>query len=157
MCGARGTIHVTEHDPATGWHTLHWYCSRHRQAARRVENQLAAQNEAAPEPIPNRGGLLACYFKADWEAVYRWAVGSWWTPPSYGISADDWPTPGRDPLPGHTRLRLVLPIGDGGLDDGGTSGGTHRRGRPTTRLAWSPTGCSSGTTEASAPGTSSTA
>lgn len=113
LCGAHGTIHVAEKDPQTGWHILRWYCSRHRAEADRVTGQLRAQNDAAPSPIPNRGGLLPAYFKADWTKVYRWARDSVsWEPPSWGICADDWPVPGQDAMPHRSRLRLVL----GGAD-----------------------------------------
>ncbi|MFB7763584.1 hypothetical protein [Streptomyces xiamenensis] len=109
VCGTSATLHVTERDPATGWHTLHSYCTRHRAEAQRVEHQLAQQNAAAPEPVPNRGGLLPAHFKADWQQVYRWATASpRWTPPSWGISADEWPTPGQTPPPiARQRLRLI--------------------------------------------------
>lgn len=109
VCGAHGTLHVTERDPRTGWHILHWFCSRHRDQAARVRDQVAEQNEAAPEPIPNAGGLLPSYFQADWVKVYRWALGNpLWEPPSWGICADDWPVPGQDPIPSRSRLRLIV-------------------------------------------------
>lgn len=91
VCGAQSHHRVLEKDPRTGWITAHWFCKRHKEHADRVVEQVREQNEQAPEPIPNRGGLLACYFKADWEKVYaHYSRG--WTAPSYGLCADDWPT-----------------------------------------------------------------
>jgi hypothetical protein len=111
-CGATGHTLVVEKDPCTGWLIAHWFCRRHLDHARRVEQQVAAQNERAPEPLPNRGGLLASYFKADFETLYRKHC-DFWTPPTYGVSADDWPVPGVDQVPVKPRLRLVL-TGTGG-------------------------------------------
>lgn len=91
VCGANSHCLVQEKDPRTGWVTAHWFCKRHKEHADRVTEQVRAQNEQAPEPIPNTGGLLPCYFKADWEKVYR-HYRPRWTPPSYGLAADDWPS-----------------------------------------------------------------
>jgi len=107
MCGAQSHLKVIEKDPRTGWVTAHWFCKRHKEHADRVAEQVRAQNEAAPEPAPNRGGLLPCYFKADWEKVYRGHAGEYWEPPKYGVCADDWPTPG-EMAPGRGRLRMVV-------------------------------------------------
>ncbi|MFD8384318.1 hypothetical protein ACFV2X_38350 [Streptomyces sp. NPDC059679] len=113
VCGAGSHHRVLEKDPRTGWVTAHWFCKRHKEHAERVAEQVRAQNEAAPEPIPNAGGLLPCYFKADWEKVYRHYRGKFWEPPSYGLCADDWPAPGETrPLPSRGRLRMVV----GGAD-----------------------------------------
>lgn len=106
VCGAQSHHRVLEKDPRTGWVIPHWFCKRHHDHAKRVAEQVRAQNETAPEPIPNRGGLLSCYFKADWEQVYRHYAGKFWKPPTYGLCADDWPTPGKT-LPGRGRLRMV--------------------------------------------------
>lgn len=109
VCGAPAQDLVVEKDPVTGWHTNRWFCTRHRDHLVRVRQQVQAQNDIAPAPIPNRGGLLPCYFDSDWVRVYQWALGSdRWEPPSYGYRADDWPVPGQDPLPQRARLRLVL-------------------------------------------------
>ena len=106
VCGAAAHHQVVEKDPRTGWVTVHWFCKRHKQEADRVTEQVRQQNEQAPEPIPNRGGLLPCYFKADWEKVYR-HYRPLWTPPAYGICADDWPSP-EEVLPRrHGRLRAI--------------------------------------------------
>jgi hypothetical protein len=112
VCGDRAQEMAVEKDPVTGWHTNHWFCNRHRDHLIRVRDQVKAQNEAAPEPIPNRGGLLPCYFDSDWIRVYTWAQGWEWEPPSYGYRADDWPVPGKDPIVQRARLRLVV----GGAD-----------------------------------------
>lgn len=114
VCGARAQDKVIEKDPVTGWHTNHWFCTRHHDHLARVREQVSAQNEIAPEPIPNKGGLLPCYFDSDWVRVYAWALGWEWEPPSYGYRADDWPVPGRDPIavPQRARLRLVVTGGD---------------------------------------------
>ncbi|MGI5423028.1 hypothetical protein [Actinomadura luteofluorescens] len=112
VCGADGSISVTEADMVTGWTTTHWFCRRHADRAREVRAQLHSRGEP-PLPIPNKGGILPCYFKADWEQVYREAVGkalrgpSRWEPPYYGLAADDWPTPGKQPIPRRPRLSVV--------------------------------------------------
>lgn len=113
VCGANSHHLVLEKDPRTGWVTAHWFCKRHKDHADRVTAQVREQNEQAPEPVPNTGGLLPVFFKADWETVYR-HYRPRWEPPKYGICADDWPAvdemvarPSR-----HSRLRVVL----GGTD-----------------------------------------
>lgn len=114
VCGAHGTIQVTERDMVTGWETARWFCSRHRDRAREVKAQIAARGEP-PEPIPNCGGLLPRYFDADWAVIYaRYCEKSWtvrmvtgWTVPYHGVDADQWPVPGRTPVPRRPRLSLV--------------------------------------------------
>lgn len=99
VCGSSARHRVEERDPRTGWITAHWFCKRHQDHADRVAAQIAEQNAAAPEPVPNTGGLLPCYFKADWAKVYaHYRRG--WSPPSYDLAADNWPAaaearPGR--------------------------------------------------------------
>lgn len=121
LCGAPAQDKVVEKQLGTGWHVNHWYCRRHSAHLARVREQVKEQNENAPEPIPNRGGLMPCYFDSDWLLVYRWAVG-WesWEPPVYGVRADDWPVPGKDPVPQRARLRLV--IGGDDLEPAGAAG-----------------------------------
>ncbi|MFC9497724.1 hypothetical protein [Streptomyces sp. NPDC056982] len=114
VCGAPAQEKAIEKDPVTGWHTNRWFCPRHRDHLLRVRAQVRAQNESAPEPIPNKGGLLPCYFDSDWVRVYSWGRGWDWEPPSYGYRADDWPVPGKEPVPQRARLRLVI---GGGLED----------------------------------------
>lgn len=111
VCGANSYRCVEEKDPRTGWVIAHWFCKRHKEHADRVAEQVREQNAAAPDPVPNAGGLLPCYFKADWEKVYRHYAGKFWEPPKYGICADDWPTPG-EAFKAHRRLRVVLGGGE---------------------------------------------
>lgn len=105
VCGAQAREMVEEKDLRTGWVTGHWFCKRHHEQAARVAEQVRTGNEQAPEPIPNTGGLLDCYFKADWERVYRHHA-PYWQPPKYGLSADNWPTPGETVTRG--RLRIII-------------------------------------------------
>ncbi|WP_141747567.1 hypothetical protein [Streptomyces nanshensis] len=121
VCGTVAERKVVVKDPRTGWHTNRWFCSRHQDEADRVRQQVREQNEYAPEPIPNRGGLMPVYFDCDWVELYRWSVrprpeaSAWggqlseWTPPTYGVCADAWPIPGKDPVPTRPRLRLLAP------------------------------------------------
>ncbi|MGW0948507.1 hypothetical protein ACWD4O_38955 [Streptomyces sp. NPDC002623] len=113
VCGAAGKHRVLEKQLGTGWYHWHWFCPRHHDHAVRVQQQVKAQNDAAPDPVPNAGGLMACYFEADWVRLYR-HYQEWpeWEPPVYGVRADDWPIPGKQPVPQRARLRLVL----GGAD-----------------------------------------
>ncbi|WP_327066838.1 hypothetical protein [Kitasatospora sp. NBC_01302] len=106
-CGATGHTLIVEKDPATGWQTAHWFCRRHLDQAARVAEQVREQNELAPEPIPNRGGLLGSYFKADFATLYGKHCDHW-VAPVYGVCADDWPVPGVDAVPVRPRLRLLV-------------------------------------------------
>ncbi|MDX3531174.1 hypothetical protein P1P75_33420 [Streptomyces sp. ID05-39B] len=106
ICGANSHHRVLEKDPRTGWVTAHWFCKRHKDHADRVDDQVRAQNEQAPEPIPNIGGLLPCYFKADWEKVYK-HYRPHWTAPKYGLCADDWPTVDEAAPRTYGRLRAI--------------------------------------------------
>lgn len=108
ICGEGNTESVLEKLPETGWHKMHYFCPRHRDHLLRVREQVREQNQLAPEPIPNAGGLLPSYFDADWEVMYRHRMGEHWKPPVYGLRADDWPIPGKDPVPPRARLRLIL-------------------------------------------------
>lgn len=112
VCGADGYHRVIERQLGTGWAIGHWFCRRHEDHAKRVAEQVRAQNEAAPEPIPNQGGLLPSYFDADWEKVYRHYAGERWQVPVYGLRADDWPIPGKQPVPQRARLRLAALDGE---------------------------------------------
>lgn len=104
VCGANSHHRILEKDPRTGWVTAHWFCKRHKEHADRVAEQVRAQNDAAPEPVPNTGGLLPSYFKADWAKVYaHYRKG--WEPPAYGLCADDWPT--ADQALKRGRLRVL--------------------------------------------------
>ncbi|MHA4819464.1 hypothetical protein ACXZ65_34505 [Streptomyces aculeolatus] len=112
VCGERGQISVLEKQPGTGWHITHYFCNRHQAEARRVREQVREQNQRAPAPIPNQGGLLPSYFDADWLDVYRRCRGPQWEPPVYGICADDWPVPGREAVPMKARLRIASVDGE---------------------------------------------
>lgn len=113
VCGAYGTISVTERDMVTGWQTEHRFCRRHAERADEVKVQLAARGEP-PEPIPNTGGLLPRYFAGDWAAIYakhcgevRMGIGRPWRVPYHGVDADEWPVPGKTLVPKRPRLSLV--------------------------------------------------
>jgi hypothetical protein len=112
ICGASGAIQVVETDMVTGWTQDHWFCRRHAERAREVKAQLQDRGEPPP-PIPNRGGLLPCYYKADWATLYTQAVGQSigapyvWEVPYHGLSADDWPIPGKQPIPRRPRLSVI--------------------------------------------------
>jgi hypothetical protein len=114
VCGAHATIRVKEHDMVTGWVTVHWFCTRHRERAAAVKAQLAARGEP-PAPVPNTGGLLPRYFAGDWAKIYARhcaqarSTGFLWQPSPYGCDADDWPAPGKTAVPKRPRLSLVLP------------------------------------------------
>lgn len=104
---AKLDFHLIERDPRNGWHIDHYFCGRHRDHFERVKVQLASAPEA-PEPVPNVGGLLPCYFKADWSRVYA-EMRPGWMAPVYGIAADDWPGAiSGGVTPRHPRLRLIL-------------------------------------------------
>ena len=112
ICGDAGQIHVLEKQLGTGWLIPHHFCNRHAAEADRIREQVREQNKIAPAPIPNSGGLLPSYFDADWMRVYRQYAGPRWEPPVYGIRADDWPVPGREPVAPKARLRLAAVDGD---------------------------------------------
>lgn len=113
ICGelAGWDQYAVEKQAGTGWYKYHWFCKRHLNHLARVREQLREPNERAPEPIPNRGGLLPVYFDADWLSLYRHHHGERWQPPVYGIRADDWPVPGATAVPPRARLRLAAADG----------------------------------------------
>jgi hypothetical protein len=118
LCGQPAADNSYTVDLTTGWRTPVWFCRRHAEFGR--DCNLALANAAAPEPIPNRGGLLPCYFSRKsgsngWVQNYKWAAHTadpWlreeWMPSKYGVYADDWPTPGNASEPRPPRLRLVI-------------------------------------------------
>lgn len=112
VCGSDASDYAIERLPETGWHKVLWYCSRHRAELDRVKRQLKEPNALAPKPIPNWGGLLPSYFDSDWLRLYRFYCGEHWAPPVYGVRADDWPIPGKDPVPMRARLRLAALDGE---------------------------------------------
>lgn len=112
VCGSEARDHAIEKLPGTGWHKVHWFCPRHRAELERTRRRLVEPNKAAPEPVPNSGGLMPCYFDSEWEVVYRHVLGDRWQPPVYGMRADEWPIPGKEPVPQRARLRLAALDGE---------------------------------------------
>jgi hypothetical protein len=92
LCEQNGTrsFHVT--NPNDGTWRLVSFCTRHSDVASKVA--MAERDRKAkgglPEPLPNRGGLLPCYIRWNWEKHYKQARSSW-EPPKVGICANDWP------------------------------------------------------------------
>lgn len=120
LCGRSTLIGFSEFDPVTGW-SRHWgFCSRPRcrEYGRPIEERARHSFTQRPEPIPNVGGLLPLFFAWNWEAKYRKAMElvrytSSWEPPTYGLSADEWPTvPGNEPVKAFPKLRLVASDGE---------------------------------------------
>ncbi|MGY0065186.1 hypothetical protein ACWY4P_53700 (plasmid) [Streptomyces sp. LZ34] len=124
LCG-RNTVHgFVESDPVTGRRRNWNFCNRPRCRvyAQTVYARAKGSHERAPEPIPNKGGLLPLFFAWDWETKYRKAVEVLpglssslcnWKPPTYGLSADEWPTvPGDEPVKAFPKLRLVASNGE---------------------------------------------
>lgn len=108
-CGAppKWDYHLVEKDPRTGWHIDHYFCARHKDQYERVKAQLDAA-PSAPEPVPNTGGLLPCYFGGDWAKMYA-KTRPGWVAPGCGIVADDWPGVVSGGLtPRRRRLRLIV-------------------------------------------------
>lgn len=107
-CGTDSREHVDEFDLVSGWVTrVWWFCSRHQAEMRRMQEQLATRG-ARPEVVPNRGGLLPCYFDKTAAAWQYKNVHPWWEPPYHGICANDWPIPGQTIVPMRPRLALVV-------------------------------------------------
>lgn len=123
LCGQHAVGHDYTVDQETGWRTAVWFCRRHESWGTALRTQRAAN--PGPEPIPNAGGLTTSYLMAEgqeeaWARLYTeaavWKCDRHWEPPkTYGVVADDWPVPGRGPVPQRARLRLV--IGGAGLED----------------------------------------
>lgn len=125
VCGQQARDNSYTADPVTGWRTPVWFCRRHEDFGRAADRAL----EQAPEPVPNRGGLLPGYFRlkggmASWEQNYRWAAHQAdpfryeaWQPPSHGMNADLWPAPGREPQTADAAPKLQLVVLDGELVD----------------------------------------
>jgi len=118
-CGQRATAKSFNVDPVTGWHTPIWYCSRHHAYGEACTAALRAMD--FPEPIPNRGGLLPSFLvlktgDEGWTRLYAWGSNvarSRWEPPKrYGLCADDWPIPGKEPALPRARLRLAALDGE---------------------------------------------
>lgn len=123
LCGQRSIGHAYSVDQQTGWLTAVYYCRRHEELSRTVRAQRLAN--PGPEPIPNAGGLVPSYLLSEgqeqaWARLYKeaavWKYDRFWEPPkTYGVVADNWPVPGKDPVPQRARLRLV--IGGADLED----------------------------------------
>ena len=120
LCGQHAAGHDYTVDQETGWRTAVWYCRRHEPWGRDLRAQRIAN--PGPEPIPNAGGLVTSYLLSEgqeqaWARLYKeaavWKLDRFWEPPkAYGVVADDWPVPGKEPVPQRARLRLVI----GGAD-----------------------------------------
>ncbi|GGS96483.1 hypothetical protein [Streptomyces violaceus] len=118
LCGQHAVGHDYTVDQETGWRTAVWYCRRHEPWGRDLRTQRLAN--PGPEPIPNAGGLVTSYLMTEgegqeksWARLYKeaavWHYDPHWEPPkTYGVVADNWPVPGKDPVPQRARLRLVL-------------------------------------------------
>jgi hypothetical protein len=104
-CGVNATIKVVEHDPQTGWERAHWFCRKHAENANQIRSQLS-RTAPPPEPVPNTGGLLPCYFEAEWATIYS-SHRPGWRAPYHGIRADDWPTPEWRRIPRPPRLAVI--------------------------------------------------
>jgi hypothetical protein len=120
LCGRTAMHHFSEADLVTGRRRDWGFCDRPacRTHAEKVYRHAKKQNETAPEPIPNTGGMLPLFFDWDWEPKYRKASGIsrelyGWEPPSYGLSADEWPAvPGEAPVQAFPKLRLAASHGE---------------------------------------------
>ena len=119
LCGRGTTIGFGEFDPHTGWMTSWGFCSRPRcrQYMQPILERAEHGKDRAPEPIPNMGGLLPLFFSWTWEGRYRKAMElikycTTWEPPSYGLSADEWPeVPGQEKPKAFPKLRLIASNG----------------------------------------------
>jgi len=122
LCGQHAVGHDYTVDQETGWRTAVWHCRRHEPWGRDLRAHRLAN--PGPEPIPNAGGLVTSYLMTEgegqeksWARLYKeaavWHYDRHWEPPkTYGVVADNWPVPGKDPIPQRARLRLVI----GGAD-----------------------------------------
>ena len=114
LCG-RGTADgFTEADTTTGRFRLWGFCTRPRCQAygQGIYERAQRSNAAAPDPIPNKGGLLPLFFEWNWEDKYTKAKPSW-TVPTYGLSADEWPeVAGQEKPKAFDKLRLIASNGE---------------------------------------------
>jgi hypothetical protein len=95
------------------------YCHRLHAEQARIMYARERSLTNVPEPMPNSGGLLPCYIRANnWPDVYVWADASW-TPPYVGICADDWPVMAKVAKPPMTKVTLSAI--DGGREIAPTS------------------------------------
>ncbi|WP_331735979.1 hypothetical protein [Streptomyces sp. NBC_00057] len=117
LCGRSTMYSFSESDLRTGRFRMWGFCSRTRCQAygRGIEERAKRSHEQAPDAIPNKGGLLPLFFDWVWEPKYRKATSlipnsstCMWEPPSYGLSADEWPTVmGEEPVHAFPKLRLI--------------------------------------------------
>ncbi|BBG20718.1 hypothetical protein RVR_P1101 (plasmid) [Actinacidiphila reveromycinica] len=122
LCGRSTSVSFAEFDPVTGWLTPWGFCSRPRcqEYMRPIAERADGSKAKAPEPIPNTGGLLPIFFASDWERRYFKAAETrvlpgliGWTPPPYGLSADEWPeVPGEHRPAAFPKLRLIAADGE---------------------------------------------
>ena len=118
LCGRSTSNGFTEADRVTGRFRFWGFCSRPRCQAfgKTVYQRARLSNQKAPEAIPNTGGLLPLFFSWTWEAKYSKAgevLHRSWEPPSYGLSADEWPeVPGEEKPKAFPKLRLAASGGD---------------------------------------------
>lgn len=114
LCTRRSVDGFTEADLTTGRFRFWGFCSRPRCQVygKGVYERAQRSNAQAPEAIPNKGGLLPLFFEWNWEAKYVKADPSWKVP-SYGLSADEWPTvAGEEPVHAFPKLRLIASGGE---------------------------------------------
>lgn len=76
-CGSPSGGPWLDRDPLTGEGRYIGYCTRHftdviRQL--RVDREAQWIANGRPSPPANTGGVLARYFRTDWDALYRWAA-----------------------------------------------------------------------------------
>jgi hypothetical protein len=118
LCGRSTVDDFTEADRVTGRFRFWGFCSRARCRAygKTVYQRARLSNQKAPEAIPNKGGLLPLFFSWNWEAKYQKAgevLHRSWEPPSYGLSADEWPeVPGQEKPKAFPKLRLIASDGE---------------------------------------------
>lgn len=118
LCGKSTSLNFAEFDPATGWMKDWHFCSRPRcrEYAKPIYERAHGSHQKAPKPIPNTGGLLPLFFSWNWEAKYRKAgevLHRSWEPPTYGLSADEWPeVPGQEKPKAFPKLRLIASDGE---------------------------------------------
>ena len=91
-CGQRSWTSFRVTDPSDGTWRSAAFCRRHENHAHEMRRAEMARVKAGgiPEPVPNAGGLLPCYFSWAWPDAYTTASPGW-KPPQAGIRADDWP------------------------------------------------------------------
>ncbi len=131
-CGQRSCTSFRVTDPATGtWHYAA-FCRRHEDYSQEVHRaeQVRMKAGGIPDPVPNAGGLLPCYFNWTWADAYTTASLGTWNPPRVGICADDWPVMAR--VVAMEPPKLVMHTG--GVQAGGGPDPQDERLPPSLRL-----------------------